>query len=67
MGDTGSRRRGFVYLARLDKWRPVLVVSLNARNELASDVIVVPSTTQLSDAPTHVRLRKGEGGLSHRC
>jgi mRNA interferase MazF len=57
-------RRGFVYLARLDKVRPVLVVSPNVRNELASDVIVIPSSTRLSEAPTHVRLRKGEGGLS---
>lgn len=26
--------------------------------------LVVPSSTRLSEAPTHVRLRKGEGGLS---
>ncbi|MBX3209342.1 MAG: type II toxin-antitoxin system PemK/MazF family toxin [Labilithrix sp.] len=61
---TGALRRGFVYLARLDKLRPVLVVSTNVRNDLASDVIVVPCTTRLSPAPTHVRLRRGEGGVS---
>ena len=56
-------RRGFLYLARLDKPRPVLVISADVRNDLASDVIVVPCTPTLSIAPTHVRLRKGEGGL----
>jgi mRNA-degrading endonuclease toxin of MazEF toxin-antitoxin module len=57
-------RRGFCYVARLDKLRPVLVISHDVRNALASDVIVIPCTTKLSIAPTHVRLRKGDGGLS---
>jgi mRNA-degrading endonuclease toxin of MazEF toxin-antitoxin module len=57
-------RRGHIYLARLDKLRPVLVVSPNIRNELASDVIVIPCSTRLSVAPTHVRLRRGEGGVA---
>ena len=57
-------RRGFIYLAHLDKLRPVLVISPDVRNELASDVIVVPCSTHLSIAPTHVRLRRGDGGLS---
>ena len=61
---TGGLRRGYIYLARLDKLRPVLVISPNVRNDLASDVLVVPCSTQLSIAPTHVRLRRGEGGLS---
>lgn len=56
-------RRGHIYLARLDKLRPVLIMSPNVRNDLASDVIVVPCSTRLSTAPTHVRLRRGEGGL----
>ena len=56
-------RRGCVYFARLDKLRPVLVISPDVRNALASDVIVIPCTTTLSIAPTHVRLRRGEGGL----
>ena len=60
----GLLRRGYIYVARLDKPRPVLVISPNIRNELASDVIVVPCSTRLSDAPTHVRLSRGEGGLS---
>lgn len=61
---SGGLRRGFVYYARLDKLRPVLVISPDVRNALASDVLVIPCTTSLSIAPTHVRLKKGEGGLS---
>ena len=57
-------RRGHLYLAHLDKLRPVLVISPDIRNELASDVMVIPCTSRLSIAPTHVRLRRGEGGLS---
>ena len=57
-------RRGYLYLARLDKLRPVLVISPDVRNGPASDVIVITCTTTLSIAPTHVRLRKGEGGLA---
>lgn len=60
----GALRRGYVYLGRLDKLRPVLVISPDVRNDLASDVIVIPCTTHLSTAPTHVRLRRGEGGVS---
>jgi len=47
------------------KRRPALVVSPDSRNRLASDVIVVPISTVLREAPTHVRLRAGEGGLAH--
>ena len=50
-GEPGSRRR------------PALVVSTNARNRLANDVLVIPASTKLRMAPTHVRLRKGTGGL----
>jgi mRNA-degrading endonuclease toxin of MazEF toxin-antitoxin module len=61
---SATLRHGHLYLARLDEVRPVLVLSTNVRNALASDVIVVPCTTTLSSAaPTHVRLRKGEGGV----
>ncbi len=55
-------RRGHLYWASLDKRRPVLVISPDYRNERASDVLVVPLTTRLRDAPTHVRLKKREGG-----
>jgi mRNA-degrading endonuclease toxin of MazEF toxin-antitoxin module len=45
------------------KDRPTLVVSLDVRNRLANDVIVVPLSTTLRPAPTHVELPAGEGGL----
>jgi mRNA-degrading endonuclease toxin of MazEF toxin-antitoxin module len=47
----------------LDKRRPALVLSPDYRNDLASDVIVVPASTRLTPAPTHVLLRRGQGGL----
>jgi len=62
-------RRGEIYLVRLPghpsdtKDRPALVVSLDVRNRLANDVIVVPLSTTLRLAPTHVELSAGEGGL----
>ena len=62
-------RRGEIYLVRLPghpsdiKDRPALVVSLDVRNRLANDVIVVPLSTTLRLAPTHVGLPAGEGGL----
>lgn len=45
------------------KQRPALVVSMNARNRLAGDVLVIPASTTLRPAPTHVRARRGTGGL----
>jgi len=51
----------------MDKRRPVLVLSLNARNLLANDIIVVPCSTTLREAPTHVRLRRAEGGVQEAC
>ena len=45
------------------KERPALVVSVNARNRLADDVLVVPASTTLRQAPTHVRVKRGTGGL----
>jgi mRNA-degrading endonuclease toxin of MazEF toxin-antitoxin module len=61
-------RRGHVYWVRIPdepggKRRPALVVSPDGRNRLASDVIVVPVSGVVRDAPTHVRLRLREGGL----
>ena len=61
-------RRGFLYWVQIPdepgaKRRPALVVSPDSRNRLASDVIVVPLSSVLREAPTHVRLRVREGGL----
>lgn len=47
------------------KQRPALVVSVNARNRLADDVLVIPASTTLRPAPTHVSVRRGTGGLPH--
>jgi mRNA interferase MazF len=61
--------RGEIYWVKLPghpsdtKNRPALVVSMDVRNRLANDVIVVPLTTTLRPAPTHVELPAGEGGL----
>ena len=62
-------RRAHLYWVRVPdeprgKRRPALVVSPDSRNRLANDVIVVPVSSVLREAPTHVRLRKGEGGLA---
>ena len=62
----GPHRRGHLYWSTLDKRRPVLVISPDYRNERASDVIVVPCSSFVREAPTHVILRKGEGGVSTR-
>jgi len=56
-------RRGHLYWAELDERRPVLVISPDYRNRRATDVIVVPCSTQIRDAPTHVRIRGREGGI----
>ena len=61
-------RRAHIYWVRVPdepgaKRRPALVVSPDVRNRLANDVIVVPISSVLREAPTHVRLRSREGGL----
>ena len=61
-------RRGHLYWVRIPdepggKRRPALVVSPDIRNRLANDVIVVPLSSVLREAPTHVGLRAREGGL----
>ena len=63
-------KRGEIYLVNLPskpkdiKNRPAIVVSLDIRNELANDIIVVPLSTNLRSSPTHVLLQEGESGLS---
>ena len=63
--------RGEIYLASMRtrpgdrKTRPVLVISPDVRNRWASDVLVVPLSTQVRPAPTHVLLDRGQGGIPH--
>ena len=65
-------RRGEIYLVKLPgqpgdtKARPALIVSLDVRNRLANDVLVVPITTTLRPSPTHVEFFEGEGGLEKK-
>ncbi len=62
-------KRGEIYIVNLlskpkdIKNRPAIVVSLDVRNKLANDIIVVPLSTTLRASPTHVFLYEGEGGL----
>ena len=61
-------QRGCCYWVRIpgepkNKKRPALVISPDIRNQLANDVLLLPLTSILKPAPTHVRLRKGEAGL----
>ncbi len=61
-------RRGHLYWVTIPseptrKRRPALVVSVDTRNRLAGDVMVVPASTVLRPAPTHVRLRQRQGGV----
>ncbi|HKA37551.1 MAG TPA: type II toxin-antitoxin system PemK/MazF family toxin [Thermoanaerobaculia bacterium] len=62
-------RRGVFYWVEIPgepgrKRRPALVISLNARNRFADDVLIIPASTTLRPAPTHVHLKKGTGGLA---
>lgn len=64
----GGPLRGCLYWVKIPgepeaKRRPALVVSVDARNRFAADVLVVPASTTLRPAPTHVRLKKGTGGV----
>jgi mRNA interferase MazF len=62
-------RCGEIYLVQIPnqpkdgKERPALIVSLDVRNRLADDVIAVPLSTTLREAPTHILIKKGLGGL----
>jgi mRNA-degrading endonuclease toxin of MazEF toxin-antitoxin module len=56
-------RRGYLYWVSLDKRRPALLLSPDARNDKGRDVIVIPASTVMREGPWHVRLKKGEGGL----
>ncbi len=61
-------RRGEIWLVEFPddpKSRPALIVSLDARNELANSVLAVPITTNLRASPTHVALPAKQGGLMH--
>ncbi len=59
-------RRGEVYLAALDKLRPVLVVSVDALNRHALDVCIVSfSSVEHPEFDLRVSIAAGDGGLRH--
>jgi mRNA-degrading endonuclease toxin of MazEF toxin-antitoxin module len=60
-------KRGAIHWVSLDKRRPAVILSPDVRNRLANDVIVVPCSSSARGMAWHVRLRRGEGGLSQAC
>lgn len=61
-------RRGEIHLAKLDKLRPVIILSVDALNKFAFDVCVVPITTKEHAKFTmRVPLKAREGGLDYDC
>ena len=57
-------KRGAVHWAEVDKRRPVVIMSPDGRNRAANDVVVVPCSSSARPMRWHVRLGRGEGGLS---
>lgn len=61
-------RRGEIWLVDFPddpKSRSALIVSHDARNELANSVLAVPITTSPRPGATHVALPARQGGLTH--
>jgi mRNA-degrading endonuclease toxin of MazEF toxin-antitoxin module len=56
-------RRGAIHWVALDKRRRAIIVSADARNRSANDVVVIPCSTSAHRMRWHVPLRRGEGGL----
>jgi len=67
----GYPRQGEIYLVRAlksigdTKKCPVVIVSINTRNQLSNTVLIVPFTSDLAsgEIPTRILVRSGEGGL----
>jgi mRNA-degrading endonuclease toxin of MazEF toxin-antitoxin module len=55
--------RGFLYWGRLDKRRPVLVISSDRFNLRSDYATVVPGSTRIRPLITHVKLAEDEGGI----
>jgi mRNA interferase MazF len=64
---TGRRpRRGEIWLADLDKPRPVVMMHRDVAGRVLNAVLVVPLTTTVRDIPTVVRLGPDDG-LDRAC
>ena len=61
-----ARKRGQVWWARVDKRRPVLLVSRDEAYEVRRRVIAAEVTTTLRDNPATVELSR-QDGLPQRC
>jgi len=61
-------KKGEVYVARLDKPRPVVILSVDSLNKFALDVCVVPVTSvQHGEFSMRIPIRAHEGGLDRNC
>lgn len=64
---TGSPpRRGDIWLAELDKLRPVVIMHRNFAGRRLKAVLAAPLTSTIRDVPTAVALGP-EDGLDRRC
>ncbi len=65
---SNSPHRREIWRVRLDKDRPVVVVSRETTISSHKEVIIVPfSTTKKLGSPAGVRCKAGQGGLSEDC
>lgn len=55
--------RGSIHWVLMDKRRPAVIVSVDRRNQLANDVIVVPCSSRARPMIWHVPLARGTAGL----
>lgn len=61
-------KRGEVYLAQLDKPRPVVVLSVDSLNKFVLDVCVVPATSvQHGEFSMRVPIAAPDGGMRRNC
>lgn len=63
---TAALRRGEVWLATLDKTRPVIVLTRDPLGGLLASVIVAPVTSTIRGLTTEVHLGE-QDGLRHDC
>lgn len=58
-------RRGEVFLFKLDKERPAMVISTDALNRFSRDVCIVPiSTVEHRQFSLRPKIEQGDGGLA---
>jgi mRNA-degrading endonuclease toxin of MazEF toxin-antitoxin module len=60
--------RGEVYITKLDKERPAIILSISRINKFALDVCVVGTTTvEHAKFTMRISLKAGDGGLRKDC